>query len=121
MIPSLLPCIISASERREVICIVNAPNSHTDVTRLEHSLRSAEEALEQRYRDLGRSVLETAEAESAEINHLLDEVIELKRRLSCARADIECPACLNLNAPGSRYCSHCGTALPEFNALQQKG
>ena len=87
-------------------------NRPEEVDRLERSLRDAEDRLMRRYCDLGKSMLETVEAKSTQINGLVDEVIALRRRLSTARGEIVCPSCLNRNPADIRFCSRCGAPLP---------
>nr|WP_326184336.1 hypothetical protein [uncultured Oscillibacter sp.] len=82
-----------------------------EVQRLEQSLREMEAALNEHYRDVGKSLLELAEKEDKEINQLVDQIIETRRQITKLQKLVQCPGCLSYNDPDSRYCSHCGTKL----------
>lgn len=83
----------------------------TEVQRLAKSLSEMEAALNEHYCDVGKSLLELAEKEDKEINQLVDQIIETRRRIAALQKKIQCPACLSYNSSDSRYCSHCGTKL----------
>ena len=82
-----------------------------EVQRLEASLCEMEAALNEHYRDIGKSLLEFAEKEDREINQLVDQIIETRRQLTALQGQVLCPACLAYNDPVSRYCSRCGAKL----------
>lgn len=87
------------------------PEQAMEFQRLSASLCKMEAALNERYCDIGKSLLEFAEKEDKEINQLVDQIIETRRRIAALQKKIQCPDCLSYNHPDSRYCSHCGTKL----------
>lgn len=84
-----------------------------EMQRLEQSLCAMETALNEHYCDIGKSLLELAEKEDKEINQLVDQIIETRRRIAALQKQVRCPGCLSYNDPDSRYCSHCGTKLQQ--------
>ena len=70
-----------------------------------------EQELQEKYCDVGESIMEKIEKENKEIDHMVDEVIQLKRKLVKAKGQIRCPNCHQYNEPGSSYCSSCGKKL----------
>lgn len=82
-----------------------------EIQRLTQSLDELEAALSEHYCDIGKSLLELAEKEDKEINRLVDQIIETRRRLTVLQKKVQCPACLTYNSSDSRYCSHCGKNL----------
>lgn len=78
---------------------------------MEEILNKLELELESRYCQMGKSVLEMADCEKPVINHLVDEIIEMKRQLAVVKEEIECPQCMILNTHDSTYCKHCGELL----------
>lgn len=82
-----------------------------EVQRLEQSLSEMEAALNEHYRDVGKSLLELAEREDKEIGQLVDQIIETRRQITILRGQVQCPSCLSYNGRDSRYCSHCGAKL----------
>ena len=82
-----------------------------EIRRLSQSLDEMEAALSEHYCDIGKSLLELAEKEDKEINRLVDQIIETRRRLTVLQKKVQCPDCLTYNSSDSRYCSHCGKNL----------
>lgn len=82
-----------------------------EVQRLTKSLSEMEAALNEHYCNVGKSLLELAEKEDKEINQLVDQIIETRRRIAVLQKQLQCPSCLSYNSPDSRYCNHCGTKL----------
>lgn len=82
-----------------------------EIQRLTKSLGEMEAALNEHYCDVGKSLLELAEKEDKEINQLVDQIIETRRRIAALQKKIQCPDCLSHNSADSRYCSRCGTKL----------
>lgn len=82
-----------------------------EVQRLTKSLGEMEAALNEHYCDVGKSLLEFAEKEDKEINQLVDQIIETRRKIAALQKRVQCPDCLTYNSSDSRYCSHCGTKL----------
>ncbi len=88
-----------------------------DLSKLRISLASLRSELAKQYQALGEAVYNGDPVE--EINAIKEEIAALKQNISdiedillSARNSVTCPACgekLNKNA---RYCSTCGTAIP---------
>lgn len=78
---------------------------------LEQSLSEMEAQLNEHYCDIGKSLLELAEKEDKEINHLVDQIIETRKQISILQKQVRCPNCLSYNTPDSHFCSHCGMKL----------
>lgn len=89
----------------------NDPERGVEVQRLAQSLSEMEAALNEHYCDIGKSLLELAEKKDKEINQLVDQIIETRRRIAALQQKIQCPDCLAYNSSDSRYCSHCGKKL----------
>jgi hypothetical protein len=70
-----------------------------------------ETALNERYCNIGKQLLEMAEQEDQEINSLVDQIIEVKKQLYELDRTVQCPNCLWMNSSESKYCSHCGNEL----------
>lgn len=82
-----------------------------EIERLTQQLDHMEQALQEKYYDVGKYVLEKIEKENREIDQLVDQVIEVKRELVRAKGEIRCPCCYQYNEPGSIYCNKCGRKL----------
>ena len=79
-----------------------------EIERLTRQLDHKEHELEEKYCDVGKSIMDKLEKENQEIGHMVDEVIQLKRKLIKAKGQIRCPACYQYNEADSIYCSRCG-------------
>ena len=90
---------------------MDSHHNDEEIARVEGRLCRLEEALEQRYRDLGNGLLAIADQEQREINRLVDAVIVARKELSRARCDIQCVHCMTMNPMQSKYCHTCGTKL----------
>lgn len=84
-----------------------------EIQRLTQKLDHMEQDLIEKYCDVGRSILEKAEQESKEINHLVDEVVKVKQELVKVRGEKRCPNCYHYNEPDSIYCNKCGVKFEE--------
>lgn len=51
---------------------------------------------------------------------MVDEVIQLKRKLIKAKGQIRCPACYQYNETDSIYCSRCGKKLEKKKNDEQQ-
>ena len=88
------------------------PKSHSrEIEKLEQSLRRMEHDLQTHYQEMGKTILEVADQRQKEVNKLVDEMIEMQKKLSKARHEIECDACLAFNPLDARYCKRCGKKL----------
>lgn len=97
--------------KEEVRLSANNESELSEIQRLEQSLSEMETKLNEHYCDIGKSLLELAEKEDKEINHLVDQIVETRRQITTLRKQVRCPSCLSYNNPDSRYCSHCGAKL----------
>lgn len=75
---------------------------------LEEELHNLENKLTEQYCQMGKTVLELAENEKAVTDKLVDEIIEIRLRLSAEREELECESCACLNDSDSLYCKRCG-------------
>lgn len=82
-----------------------------EIDRLTQQLDHMEQELLERYCDVGKYVLEKLEKENKEIDQLVDQVIEVKRKLVKVKGQIRCPNCYQYNEPDSVYCCKCGKKL----------
>lgn len=87
------------------------PDQYQEEIDAQGQLYRMERELLETYRDLGKRVLEMAEAEGARTNRLVDRIIEEKRRLMTLRGQRPCDGCGLYNEADSRYCRHCGHSL----------
>lgn len=78
---------------------------------LEGQIIDMEQELMQSYCDLGKSVLDIAEAEGRKTNALVDQIIRKKKRLMDMRGETQCDACGLYSEADSRYCRHCGNKI----------
>ena len=81
-----------------------------EIERLIRQLDHKEHELEEKYCDVGKSIMDKLEKENQEIGHMVDEVIQLKRKLIKAKGQIRCPA----------YCSRCGKKLEKKKNDEQQ-
>lgn len=90
---------------------------------LQQEMGQLEEELTQRYYELGRDVYEATERGVAEINRLVDRLVEAKVKYAALCEAVTCPACLTLNSCESVYCCKCGARLPapEMERTAQHG
>ena len=93
------------------------------IRELEAELARMEAKLQASYMEMGKSLLEMADKEYKAVNHLVDEIVETKKKLSKARNEIECPECTEHNTSDSKYCKRCGKklALPEGGSQWNPG
>ena len=87
-------------------------NEAAGIERLEQTLVRLELELQERYAQIGKSFLEMASHEQKEVNLLVDKIIHIRKKLTRAKREIQCPACLSYNPADSRFCRHCGQKLP---------
>ena len=90
------------------------------VSRLEEQLDKLEFELQVRYCEMGKSLLELAGTEQRAIDRLLERIIQVRRQLSRARHEIQCPACLTFSTADSAYCRKCGEKLPPAPEEKEK-
>lgn len=86
---------------------------------LEETVREKECELHRRYCQMGKSLLEMAEAEQRAINTLVDEIIEARSRLAQNRGQLECPGCTAYNDADSQYCKRCGIKLERYEKRKE--
>lgn len=92
----------------------------SELTEAERELEKLEATLYDYYCDVGKAVLENAEAESRKINDLVDQIIEKRKKLVVMRQEIECPECGVYNDSDSVHCKRCGQKLCENNREEKK-
>lgn len=90
---------------------------HEEIDEMEKTLGQMEHELQNRYSEMGKSLLELADHEQREISALVDDMIELRRRLFTAKGEIECGFCNAFNPADARFCKNCGSKLIQ----KQKG
>lgn len=95
------------------VCLTDriSEKKRQEIEYLTRQLDQKEQELQEKYCDVGKSIMEKIEKENKEIDHMVDEVIQLKRKLVKAKGQIRCPNCHQYNEPGSSYCSSCGKKL----------
>ena len=91
-----------------------------EIERFTRQLDHKEHELEEKYCDVGKSIMDKLEKENQEIGHMVDEVIQLKRKLINAKGQIRCPACYQYNEADSIYCSRCGKKLEKKKNDEQQ-
>ena len=80
-----------------------------EIERLTRQLDHKEHELEEKYCDVGKSIMDKLEKENQEIGHMVDEVIQLKRKLINAKGQAD-----------SIYCSRCGKKLEKKKNDEQQ-
>lgn len=84
---------------------------HEEIEMMEKTLGQMERELQNRYSEMGKSLLELADHEQREIGALVDGMIDLRRQLFTAKGEIECEFCTAFNPADARYCKNCGNKL----------
>ncbi|MGI6176531.1 MAG: zinc ribbon domain-containing protein [Christensenellales bacterium] len=82
-----------------------------DLMRLEEALGKKQHQLQAHYCQIGKSILEIADGEQKTIDALVDDIIEIRKKIVAIKHEIECAKCMTYNPPDSRYCRRCGTPL----------
>lgn len=82
-----------------------------EIDHLTQQLGYMEQKLQEKYSDVGKFIMDRVEKENKEIDHMVNEVIKLKKELVQAKGQIRCPKCYQYNEPDSSYCSRCGEKL----------
>ena len=63
-----------------------------EIERLTRQLDHKEHELEEKYCDVGKSIMDKLEKENQEIGHMVDEVIQLKRKLNKGKRENPWPS-----------------------------
>lgn len=87
------------------------------ITQLEGELNHLEADLQAHYCQIGKEILELAEKEQGQINNLVDQIINIKKKLAVIKNNIQCPWCMAYNSSDSKYCKHCGE---EIDTIEKK-
>lgn len=82
-----------------------------EIEMMEKTLGQMEHELQNRYSEMGKSLLELADQERREIGSLVDDMIDLRRQLFTAKGETECENCTAYNPADARYCKNCGSKL----------
>ncbi len=90
-----------------------------DIVQMEKLLNKMEFELQNRYAQMGKALLELAEKEQSSVNDLVDQMIDMRKCLAKAKGEQQCPECMTLNTPHSKYCSFCGLELPAAAADEE--
>lgn len=78
---------------------------------LEEALIKKEYQLQALYCRMGKSILEIADIEQKSVDALVDDIIEIRKKIVAAKHEVQCPECMVYNPHDSRYCRRCGTSL----------
>jgi len=82
---------------------------------LEEDITKLEEELTDKYYQLGKSIYELSDRKVAEINQLVDRLVETKIRLSNTKNSGICVYCMAENPKLNTYCGKCGKKLEITN------
>lgn len=95
--------------------MVSNQESYTQekILKIERELRKMEHNLYEKYCEVGKGILEKAEQESKNINSIVDQIIETRRKLVELKLEKNCPTCEAFNDHNSIYCKRCGARLPD--------
>ena len=91
-----------------------------EISRLSSESKSVSAEFEKLCAQIGRTYLESSGEATEELRMLAASALELKaklydleRRKMLVRNQNLCPNCGSVMAAGTRYCSNCGTKMPE--------
>lgn len=87
----------------------------TDKARIQYEIRRKEDALRQRFEQIGREYYEEHmdSEEMADVNEIYEEIEELKDELAEIRGGKICPECGKKLMEDSVFCSYCGAELTD--------
>ena len=100
--------------------VTNKTKDSVEITRLSSESRSIAGELEDLYREIGRVYVDSQGTDGVTLAPLCAKVAELRDRLeSLERQKLQlrnqnrCPSCGAVMAKGARFCSNCGSRMPE--------
>ena len=100
--------------------VTNKTKDSVEITRLSSESRNITGEIENLYREIGRTYVDSKGTDSAALEDLCAKVIELRDRLDALerqklllRNQNRCPSCGAVMAKGARFCSNCGSRMPE--------
>lgn len=82
-----------------------------DIAAMERAISRIEQAISERYTQLGKELLDLAETNQQVIDQLLDELIHLRKELADNQGERSCQRCSAFNRSDSRFCTRCGYEL----------
>ncbi|RVU54231.1 zinc ribbon domain-containing protein [Anaerosphaera multitolerans] len=85
--------------------------SEIEILNLEENLNKLEIDLENQYIESGKKILELSINEQQKIDSLINEIIEIKKRLIKVKKEKQCPSCMTYNTSDSNYCKFCGKSI----------
>lgn len=82
-----------------------------ELTQLEEVLAKKEYELWALYCQMGKHILEIATAEQKNVDSLVDEIIEQRKKIGVVKHVVVCSKCMTHNTADSSYCRRCGALL----------
>lgn len=86
------------------------------IEQLEATLRALQESVTEHYCQIGKQLIEVANAEKVRIDSLVDQIIRIRHELAILRKEKECSYCATQNDHDSVYCKRCGKRIEEKEA-----
>ena len=100
--------------------VTNKTKDSVEITRLSSESRNIAGEIESLYREIGRTYVDSKGTDSAALEALCAKVDDLRDRLEALerqklllRNQNRCPSCGAVMAKGARFCSNCGSRMPE--------
>ena len=100
--------------------VTNKTKDSVEITRLSSESRNIAGEIENLYREIGRTYVDSKSTDSAALEALCAKVDDLRDRLEALerqklllRNQNRCPSCGAVMAKGARFCSNCGSRMPE--------
>ena len=100
--------------------VTNKTKDSVEITRLSSESRNIAGEIENLYREIGRTYVDSKGTDSAALEALCAKVDDLRDRLEALerqklllRNQNRCPSCGAVMAKGARFCSNCGSRMPE--------
>lgn len=85
------------------------------ISQLESEIERKRVELDNLYLQVGKNIMEATEQEGIKINHIVDQIIELQRKLAAAKNERLCSHCGQLNDETSTFCKNCGIRLEDHH------
>ena len=100
--------------------VTNKTKDSVEITRLSSESRNIAGEIESLYREIGRTYVDSKGTDSAALEALCAKMDDLRDRLEALerqklllRNQNRCPSCGAVMAKGARFCSNCGSRMPE--------
>ncbi|MDL2217297.1 hypothetical protein LJC27_01395 [Christensenellaceae bacterium OttesenSCG-928-M15] len=91
-----------------------------EIEELEEKLTKLEVTINVHYCELGKNLLDLVEMEQRAINRMVDEMIDIRKKLVTKQRAVQCQSCMAFNTADSTYCKRCGIRLEKFEFEMEK-